>query len=110
MARVWRAAPTLSAQTAHVREVELWSAHGRAVLRAENASRYGLLLRNRIGRRAVSGFLSRVSRYARPSLVEQRENRLTEVFAAVLERADGLALHLAKEWLSPDPGLSLIHI
>lgn len=53
----------------------------------------------------MSGFLSRVSRYARPTLVEQRENRLTEVFAAALERTDGLALHLAKEWLSPDPGM-----
>jgi hypothetical protein len=52
----------------------------------------------------VTGFLSRVSRYARPSLVEQRENRLTEVFAAVLERTDGLALQLAKSWLSPDAG------
>jgi hypothetical protein len=47
----------------------------------------------------VSGFFRRVSHYARPALSEQRENRLTEVFAGVLEHADGLALMLAREWL-----------
>jgi hypothetical protein len=51
----------------------------------------------------VSGFFERVSRYARPLLVEPRENRTTEVFASVLERVDGLALALARDWLKTDP-------
>lgn len=45
----------------------------------------------------MSGFFGQVSRFAVPALAEQHENRLTTVFAAVLERAGGLALHLARE-------------
>lgn len=51
----------------------------------------------------MSGFFGQVSRFAVPALAEQHENRLTTVFAAVLERAGGLALHLAREcWLASD--------
>ena len=49
----------------------------------------------------MNGFYYRISHYARPALAEQQENRLTEIFAAVLERTDDLALTLARLWLSP---------
>jgi hypothetical protein len=52
----------------------------------------------------VGGFFARVSRYARPALAEQRENRLSQIFAGVLEHADGLAVDLARGWLAVDPG------
>ena len=51
----------------------------------------------------MSGFFSRVSRYAKPARAEQRENRLTGIFAAVLEHADGVALDLAWAWLTVKP-------
>ena len=52
----------------------------------------------------MSGFFGVVSRYARPSLADQRENRLTQVFAGVLEHSDGLAVELARDWLRSRPG------
>lgn len=52
----------------------------------------------------MSGFFRVVSRYARPWLVEQTENRLTQVFAGVLQHSDGLAVELARRWLKPRPG------
>ena len=51
----------------------------------------------------MSGFFHVVSRYARPALAEQWENRLTQVFAGVLEHSEGLALELARHWLAVDP-------
>lgn len=51
----------------------------------------------------MSGFFSRVSRYAGPPGADQRnqrENRLTGIFAAVLEQTRGLALELARLWLA----------
>jgi hypothetical protein len=50
----------------------------------------------------VTGLFGRVTRYTRGNLANPRENRLTEIFAGVLERVDGLALALAQEWLSFD--------
>lgn len=44
-----------------------------------------------------------MARYARPALAEQRENRLTQVFAGVLAHCDGLALDLARDWFAPYP-------
>lgn len=44
----------------------------------------------------------RVTRYSRHHGVNPRENRLTEVFAAVLEEVDGLAQGLVAEWLGVD--------
>lgn len=52
----------------------------------------------------MAGFFRVVSRYARPALIEQRENRLTQVFAGTLEHSPGLALALALHWLAPDLG------
>lgn len=48
----------------------------------------------------MSGLFARVTRYTRGGLANPRENRLTEIFAGVLERVDGLALALARDWLS----------
>lgn len=48
----------------------------------------------------MSGLFARVTRYTPGGLANPRENRLTEIFAGVLERVDGLAVALAREWLS----------
>lgn len=52
----------------------------------------------------MTGFFRRVSRYAQPALYQLRENRLTEVFAAVLEQAPRLSVALARDWLSHSTG------
>lgn len=48
------------------------------------------------------GFIGRIAKYPRSSNRDDRENRLTEVFAAVLasQETQGLAQALAEEWLT----------
>jgi hypothetical protein len=45
----------------------------------------------------------RVSRYPQFASVDPRENRLTEAFAALLERVDGLAGALVADWAQCAP-------
>ena len=47
------------------------------------------------------GFLSRVARYGHASAAEQRENRLTEIVAALFEssQCDGLSRAVARGWM-----------
>lgn len=45
----------------------------------------------------------RVTRYRPRADYDQRENRLTEVMAGVLEQTDDMALELARSWLRPQP-------
>ena len=49
--------------------------------------------------RDQSSLFRRVTRSALSGYSDQRENRLTEVFASTIEAVDGLGLHLAIEWL-----------
>lgn len=51
-------------------------------------------------RRPLSLF-GRVNRFVPSAQTTPRENRLTEAFAGVLERVDGLAYALAMDWLDP---------
>lgn len=52
----------------------------------------------------MTGFLGRVTRYVASGDREPREDRLTEITAAVLERVPGLARELALGWLAPRSG------
>jgi hypothetical protein len=53
-----------------------------------------------MGRATVSLF-GRVNRFIPTEGTTPRENRLTEAFAVILDRVDGLARTLALEWLGP---------
>jgi len=46
--------------------------------------------------------LRRVTRYARGGNVDPRENRLTEILAAVVDEVDGLAAMLVGEWVGAE--------
>lgn len=52
----------------------------------------------------MTGFLGRVTRYVASGDREPREDRLTEITAAVLERVPGLGRELALGWLAPRSG------
>lgn len=53
----------------------------------------------------MTSLFRRVTKYARSDL-DPRENRLTEAFAAVLERSDGLGAALVREWVGREVGES----
>ncbi|MBA2349442.1 MAG: hypothetical protein H0V81_14235 [Solirubrobacterales bacterium] len=49
-----------------------------------------------------TSLFARATRYSESAKATPRENRLTECFAGVLERVEGLAVDLAVSWLDPD--------